>query len=389
MLLISARARLLLDVLFVVGVVSALFTAARVAYLLSPAQGAAMGAATLAAVACWVTWRRGGGGRWVEALAVTGAVAVLFSDGSGGLPLLFICLAVLMVEHGSRAAVVLVAGLVVALAVFMALVHAKEPEEIAAQTVGAVLILAYGLLVGQLLRETDRARRDNERLLAEQRAATESEKDHVLAQERTRSAAALHDGLGHQLTAIRMSLDVAEGLRRTDADAAWVEVRRAGDLSTMALDRMRTWVRALDPISVGALTDVAAFEAVADSFRDTGLDVEVVTSGEGAPLDRESALFGLRVLQEGLTNALRHGGASRVHIELARTPGTLAITLTDDGERPDSAGEPEPGYGLRTLRERAEALGGTLSAGWEGTGFRLRTAVPLRDRSGAATGARG
>lgn len=377
MLRISARARLLLDVLFAVGVVSALFTAVTVAWKLSVPQGVVMGAATLGSLACWVLWRRGGSRRWVVALAVAGAAAVLTSDGPGGLPLLFICLAVLMVEHGARAAIVLVTGLVMGSAAYVATVHAREPLDVLSQTIGVVLILGYGLLVGQLLRETDLARRHNEQLLTEQLASAEVEKDHVLAQERTRSAAALHDGLGHQLTAIRMSLDVGERLRRTDHDAAWAEVNRAGDLATMALDRMRTWVRALDPVSVGTLTDVAALEAVAASFRDTGLNVEVRTLGESSQLDRARGLFCLRVVQEGLTNALRHGGASQVLIDVHRTRDSLVLTLTDDGEPPDNGRLLNSGYGLRTLRERAEELGGTVSAGWVDDGFRLRTEVPV------------
>lgn len=377
MLHISARARRLLDVLLGVGVVSSLFTAVTVAWKLTLLQGLVSGTATLGALACWVLWRRGGGSRWVVSLAVAGAIATVTSDGAGALPLLFVCLAVLMVERGARAAVVLVASSALGSAVLMAMVHARSPLAVLAQTTGVVLILGYALLVGQLLRETDLARRHNERLLAQQRAAAEVEKDHVLAQERTRSAGALHDGLGHQLTAMRLSLDVAERLRRTDPDMAWAEVARAGDLATMGLDRMRTWVRALDPVSVGALTDVAALEAVADSFRGTGLDVEVVTIGESSPLDRTRGLFCLRVVQEGLTNALRHGGAGQVRIDVDRTPASLRLTLTDDGEPPDDGQQPQPSYGLRTLHGRAEELGGSVCAGWTGDGFRLIAEVPM------------
>ena len=303
------------------------------------------------------------------------------------LPLLFVSLAVLIVERGYRAALVLATSFLVVAALTIAVVYGRPPADVVAQTIGIVLFLGYGVLMGQVLREATTARRENERLLAELRASVETEKDLALTSERTRAAAALHDGLGHQLTAIRMSLDIA--LARWDAQpqVAHAEVRRAGDLSTMALDRMRTWSRALDPVSVGALTDVAAFEAIADSFRDTGLEVVVETAGESRPLARDQALFCLRVVQEGLTNALRHGGAGRAHIRVAHDRRELTLTCSDDGEPPEGSAEVVEGFGLRSLRERAEGLGGTVRAGWSVDGFRLCATLPLPgDARGARTG---
>jgi signal transduction histidine kinase len=173
-----------------------------------------------------------------------------------------------------------------------------------------------------------------------------------------------------------MGLDFADRMRTRDPHAAWEEVGRARDLSAVALDRMRVWVRALDPVPVGSLTGTAALEAVADAFRGTGLEVSVTTLGAEQPLDRERALFCLRVVQEGLTNALRHGGARRVDLVVDHADG-LTLTLTDDGSAPETGdAEVATGYGLRSLTQRATRLGGDIDAGWSPDGFRLRAHLP-------------
>ncbi len=354
-----------------------------------PWRAPAIVAAAALTVVCWVAWRRqrADGSRRVLWLTLSAVVTLLVGDGSGMMPLMFVVLAVLVVEHGPVAGALAALGVTAAASIVMAVAYQQPLLENLAQSVAALILLGIGVAIGQLLREVDQARRENERLLAEVRTSFQTEKDLVLAEERARAARDLHDGLGHQLTAIRMGLDFAERMRSRDDRAAWDEVIRCRDLSVVALDRMRVWVRALDPIQVEALTGAAAFEEVAEAFRGTGLDVRVQTSGADLPLDRETALFALRVAQEGLTNALRHAGARRVDLVVDQGD-TLSIVLTDDGSRDendepgsawgsDHADTVAPGYGLRALSERARGLGGTVTAGWHDGGFRLQARIPV------------
>lgn len=366
----------MLDLSFAAGVFFALLTAAGVGIELSVGRGVLMTVAILVAIGCWTAWRQDASrDRAVEALIACALVVALVGDGPGVLPLFFVGLIVLMAERGARPGILAALALVVGSIVVMAVAYRHDAGNIAAQTLGALVILGLGLLIAQLVRETDQARRENARLLEELRASLNSEKDHVLAQERARAANDLHDGLGHQLTAVQMGLDYADRMREREPDAAWAEVARARDLSSAALDRMRLWVRALDPVSVGALTGTAALDAVADAFRGTGLDVTVTTRGHERELDRAQALFCLRVVQEGLTNALRHGGAKHVDLVVDQSAG-LTLTLTDDGTAPEADAVVATGYGLRSLTERAEQLGGTVEAGWDDGGFRLRARLP-------------
>lgn len=378
MLNISKRARLMLDLLFGAGAVFALVTAVSVGVELWWVRGVVVALAVIGAIGAWVTWRRHDGSSEHAVTLLIGCilVAIFVSDGPGVLPLFFVGLIVLIVERGALVGLLTAGATVVGIALMMLLIYHQATVDIVGQSVGALILLGLGVLIAQLVREADQARRENARLLEVAQASFESEKDHVLAQERARSASDLHDGLGHQLTAIQMGLDFADRMRTRDPEAAWEEVARARDLSAVALDRMRVWVRALDPVPVGSLTGTAALEAVADAFRGTGLEVNVSTRGAERPLDREHALFCLRVVQEGLTNALRHGGARRVDLDVEHAEG-ITLTLTDDGTAPEATGRAvATGYGLRSLTERAARLGGVIEAGWDEQGFRLRAHLP-------------
>ena len=84
------------------------------------------------------------------------------------------------------------------------------------------------------------------------------------------------------------------------------------------------------------------------------------------------------MVQEGLTNVLRHAAATSVAVRLDRSPDRLAVTVEDDGQGTDAARRPDEGMGLRGMRERVQALGGDFSAGPRPTGgFAVRAVLPL------------
>jgi hypothetical protein len=120
-----------------------------------------------------------------------------------------------------------------------------------------------------------------------------------------------------------------------------------------------------------------ALAALARSFEGTGLDIRFTVEGSERKLPGEAELTLYRALQEGLTNALRHSNARRVTASLAFREESVSLTVADDGEG-SPEGASEKGFGLATLGERAEALGGVLSAGNapEG-GFVVRVELPL------------
>lgn len=354
----------------------------------------------------WLLVRRAGDGTLRRSVLVllffAAALGLDFVGNVGMLSMLVFAQVVVVLQLGRRGGVVAIVSLVGLVALFV--VGSNTPLE---QVLSEVLVigtwLLFAVVVAQMMRSLDAERRRSaelasqaQALTAELRRTLESEKELVLAQERARSARDLHDGLGHRLTLVGMSLDYALRARESSPERAWDEVTTAREAAGAAMATMRTWVRALHPVDPRDGTGVAALEAVAESFRGTGLSVNVEVSahvGSGgrpqtpggvpveaadalAGLPRDTSLFVYRFVQESLTNALRHADAAHVDLAVAVHPNRLVLEAVNDGVREESATtEVTEGFGLRSLRERAEALGGTCRAEQRAGTFRLHAEV--------------
>ena len=253
-------------------------------------------------------------------------------------------------------------------------------------TAGLAVLAAFAIGICAAMVEARRRREETEGLLAELASAhaelgryAEKVKDLTVADERARMSREMHDSLGHYLTVINVGLHNAQRFREKKPEAAWEEVEEARALTREALSEVRRWVRAMKPLILEEKAGPEALAALAQSFEGTGFDVRFSVEGVKRELPGEAELVLYRVLQEGLTNALKHSKAHRVTASLAFGEGGVSLTVADDGEgAPDGASE--TGFGLATLAERAEALGGALGAGNspEG-GFVLRVDLPAAD----------
>lgn len=352
----AERVRRLLNVMLAGGLLAALGTVV----LQLPARPGNAVAVLLLVVAAAVAWRLRMTDRHPRAaslvLALCGIGTVTFGDNLG-LPLLFAALIVLVVDWGLWMGSILGVLMISVLVDQLYAGHRGAWTPVLLQSLANVAVLAIVLVFGAVLRAFDRQHRELVTVNAQLAEAMDASRDLVLAEERARAAAELHDGLGHQLTLVSMSLEFAGRVRDRDPDAAWGEVVNASAMAKQALADMRLWVRALHPARLEALTDPQAFEAVADVFRGTGLEVRVDVASDIGRLDRPRALFAYRLIQEALTNVLRHTTADRVVCVLERDGARLRMVVGDNGA---VQREPEPGFGLRGLRERARDLGGDL-----------------------------
>ncbi len=277
-----------------------------------------------------------------------------------GFPMVFTALILLVLDWGIWLGIMvslLISGLMV---VLLYQIYGDQPggaSIIVGQAVTNTIQFILVLIVAALLRAYNAQHAELVTVNAQLTEAMDASRDLVLATERARAAADLHDGLGHQLTLISMSLEYADRMREKDAELAWDEVANASATARQALADMRLWVRALHPARLDQLTEPSSFEAVADVFRGTGLNVTVEVSTD-EQFDARQTLFAYRMIQEGLTNALRHARASQVVVTIAQDDaGRLRLVVADNGS---GNSEIRPGYGLRGLIERAEALGGRL-----------------------------
>lgn len=196
--------------------------------------------------------------------------------------------------------------------------------------------------------------------------------------ERARLARELHDETGQALTSILLGLKPLEETAATDDARSAIASLRALVVST--LQDVRRLAVELRPSTLDDFGLVAAVERLVDGFREqSGLrvDLEARVGPERLPSEIETALY--RIVQEAMTNILKHAGATRVSILLVRTGGSVAAVIEDDGSGFDASATSDDGLGLVGMRERVGLVGGRLrieSAG--GTGTTVRAEVPLR-----------
>ncbi|MEU6717425.1 sensor histidine kinase [Nonomuraea sp. NPDC046802] len=217
---------------------------------------------------------------------------------------------------------------------------------------------------------------DLEQAHAELRRYAAQTRELAIAEERTRMARDMHDSIGHYLTVINVGLANAQRYRTARPEAAWDEVRQAQELTLEALTDTRRWVRALKPLRMEGRAGVAALRALAESFSSGDTNVAFTVRGAWPDVHESRELVCYRIVQEGLTNALRHSRARHIVVALDCTPERVELTVSDDG----AGAEPESiasGFGLRGLRERLESVNGSLDVRSDpGEGFILRAMVP-------------
>ena len=195
----------------------------------------------------------------------------------------------------------------------------------------------------------------------------------------------LHDELGQSVTAMRsMALSIAQRTEATDPQAAQA-ARVIADESSRLYDAMHGIIPRLTPLVLDnfgladALNDLV--ERTRRSHASVALEMHVDLGT--ARVTAEAALTLYRAAQEGITNALRHGQAARIVLDVAGSPDAVRLTLRDDGVGLPAQGLPRNGhYGLRWLTERVESLHGTLALDpVEPHGARLSVRLPLNPES--------
>ncbi|WP_329387891.1 sensor histidine kinase [Streptomyces sp. NBC_01716] len=223
----------------------------------------------------------------------------------------------------------------------------------------------------------------------------EEEAARRVAEERLRIARDLHDLLAHSITLIGVQTSVASHVLSVDPgrlDRAAIAQALDGisDTCRDARSELRTTLEVLraggkgeeEGTWGGALPDLAALSGLVESARTAGAETELTVRVDGVRVPPVAGAAAYRIVQESLTNAVRHAGpAPRVRVRVETCDGALHVTVTDNGGTPGGKGAPaDPGYGIVGMRERARSVGGTLEAGSYDGGFRVSALLPLRGR---------
>lgn len=306
----------------------------------------------------------------VVAIVSVAAALDLFVNPRGGPPYVALAFAiVLAIVRGARVwAWVSIAVCWIA-TVGAAIVSAGEgwtAGRIAATTLGILIVFGIG--------EGIRSRRD--RFAEYRRLASEREQSEVQA-ERVRIARELHDVLAHSLSQINVQAGVGLHLMDRQPDKAAEALASIKETSKTALDEVRAVLGVLraDGGDVPLVPEPGLDRLAALVAAIGGLDVTLEDRVGSAPKPVQLALF--RIVQESLTNVTRHANARHATVRLWTQGDSYRLEVTDDGSGGASMASETGGRGLLGMRERAELLGGHLSAGpaAEG-GFRVSATIP-------------
>jgi signal transduction histidine kinase len=230
-------------------------------------------------------------------------------------------------------------------------------------TTGITVVLAAGTVTGFAMA----ARRQSE-LDARQEVARRA-----VSEERLAMAQDVHDGVGHSLAVIAMQAGVAAHVLDRDPDRARELLATVVSTSREALDGLRADLERLrTPAARRPDPGLADLPVLLDRMRDGGLDLEVsLPTAAAVPPEVEAAAY--RIVQESLTNVLRHSGTGAASVRVV-LDGALRVEVADRGQ----PGPVSPdGTGIAGMRRRAESVGGRLSAGpRDGGGFLVRAELP-------------
>jgi signal transduction histidine kinase len=202
----------------------------------------------------------------------------------------------------------------------------------------------------------------------------------AVAEERERIGRDLHDGIIQSLYAVGLSLEDVPELMSEEPDEAVGRVDGAIEAINIAIRDIRNFIYGLRPEAVDGTQVIAGLAALAEEVRHGGL-VEVDTQLDQAAdpgLDPMSGAELLNLVREALSNAVRHGRAQRIALDLALVDGRISLEILDDGVGFDPAREPGPGHhGLANMRARSAALGGSLEIrSAPGAGTRVIVGLP-------------
>ena len=274
-------------------------------------------------------------------------------------------------------------------------VGAERPARVAGAGVGwlVVLLVVLGLLETPLFGPTEavisgisfvaavllgRSMRERGQRIEAFAQEEEQAALRAAADERLRIAREMHDVVAHSLGVIAVQAGVALHVLETDSAQTRTALENISKVSRASLNEVRHLlgvVRTEEEVGFAPAPGLADVERLAEEVSGAGLRVEVVSDGDTDRVPSGVGLAAYRIVQEALTNALRHAGASRATVRLEGSPEVLVVDVTDDGRGP---GRPATdGHGLLGMRERVAVYGGSLDVGpVDGRGFRVVARLP-------------
>ncbi len=253
-------------------------------------------------------------------------------------------------------------------------------------TLNLILFIAYAiLLIGQRTEENAAVRELNYELeranaklseLNGQLKSYASESERMAeTRERNRLAREIHDTIGHALTGITAGADACIQMLDISPELARRQMELIASTAREGMNEVRRSVKALRPDALERFQITEALNKLCEDMQSSSrAEINLYIEPKVMKLspDEEDAVY--RIVQESITNAIRHGHATKIDIAVVATSRQLTIIAQDNGS---GCGYIKPGFGLRHMRERLNLLGGTLHVNGE-NGFQIQAKIPLR-----------
>jgi signal transduction histidine kinase len=328
----------------------------------------------------------------LAAVTLLGGFMLAFGYPAGDAIFATCCAAYALAVHGRRAGGAELAGTLrgaapvlaaaVAVAVASAAPGTRDQHDggWGSFTLGALIAASW------VLGYAVRTRRDYVAELRDRAARLEAEEGERAARavvdERLRIARELHDVIGHSISLIAIQSEAAARSARSNPDAVPAFLSAISAASRQALAEMRGVLAVLRPDAEAELSPQPGLEQVDElvaSLRAGGLETRL--EAEPMHLPPGMALAVYRIVQESLTNVLKHAGAgAKAGVTIIRGGGTVRISVHDDGAGPSGRAS-STAHGIVGMRERAAAYGGTLRTGARpGGGFEVEASIPLPEQ---------
>jgi signal transduction histidine kinase len=253
-------------------------------------------------------------------------------------------------------------------------------------SIGGLALVGVGWLAGENTRASRVYASHRSDRAAEKAAALDADRSEqvrrAVADERVEIARELHDIVAHAMSVIAVRSGVARMVIDTQPDQAREALSIIETTTRRSLQEMRLLVGVLRdaedrPAELGPAPGMADIDRLVDETAAAGVSVEVRIEGQPRALSPAASLSAYRIVQEALTNVVRHAGPTHARLQVTFRPDEVDIEVVDDGPDPTAGRDPAlarqgTGHGLIGMRERAALFGGSLDAGACGAGFRVR-----------------